>query len=85
MFPYARSSPTQSDSHCLIYYCTVPNLLLYSAKFTTVQCQIYYLNVRNVSHPLGPLHLKAIGIASFTNIQCLICDYTVSNVRLYSP
>jgi hypothetical protein len=30
-FSSARSSPSQSDSHCLIYYCTVPNLLVYSA------------------------------------------------------
>jgi hypothetical protein len=51
-----------TDVQCLIYYCTVPNLLLYSAKFTTVQCLIYYLHARNVSHPLGPLYLKAIVI-----------------------
>jgi hypothetical protein len=46
-----------------IAYCTVPNLLLYSAWFTSVQLLIYYLHVRNVPHPLGSFHLKAIVIA----------------------
>jgi hypothetical protein len=54
------------------------------AKFTTVQCLIYYLHVRNVSHPLGPLHLKAIVSASFTTIQCLIYYCTVPNLTIYS-
>jgi hypothetical protein len=47
-----------------MYYYTPPNLLIYSAKFTTIQCLIYYLHVRHVSHVLGPLNLKAIVIAS---------------------
>ncbi len=89
-FSSARSSPSQSDSNCVIYYCTVPNLLPMHT-FNTVpnlllyKCLIYYLHVRNVSHSLGPLHLKAIVIAKFTTVQCLIyyrliCYYTVPDL-----
>ncbi len=37
-----------------------------------MQCLIYYLHLRHVSHPHGLLHLKAMVIASFATIQCLI-------------
>jgi hypothetical protein len=52
---------------------------MYSA-ILTIHCLMYYLHVRNVSHPLGPLHLKAIVIAYFTTVQCLIYYLHVQNV-----
>jgi hypothetical protein len=52
----------------------------------TIHYLIYYLHVRNVSHPLGPLHLKAIVIAYFTTVQCLIyCLHVRNDSHLLGP
>ena len=45
-----------------------------------MQCLIHYLHLRHVSHPLGPLHLKAMVIAYLTTVHCLIYCLHVRNV-----
>jgi hypothetical protein len=89
MFPSSRTSPSQSDSHCLIYYYAVPNLLpactqcFSSARSSPSQsdshCLIYYCAVPNLLPACTQCFSSARSSPSQSDSHCLSHQYQHSN------